>query len=98
LTVANYKPGDWIVYTKQKVSPAPGKRAQEVTPAAKGDTYSYVVDKFWVVANTLDNGKLLIKTRRGKVHEVDCQDPMLRKASWWEKILYKSRFPRLESP
>ena len=92
MSVDDFSVGDWVIYTKQKVSQSPGRRAQEVSPAKKGDTYSYVVDKFWIVADRHEDGKLMLKTRRGKQHTVDADDPMLRKASWWERILYASRF------
>lgn len=90
--VANYRPGDWVVYTKQKFSTSPGKRAQDVTPAEKGDSYTYVVDKFWVVAGISDEGQLRLRTRRGKEHLVDPADPMLRRAHWWERLIYAARF------
>jgi hypothetical protein len=92
LSVDDFAAGDWVIYTKQKVSQSPGRRAQEVSPAEKGDTYSYVVDKYWIVAEVQADGKLMLKTRRGKQHVVEPDDPMLRKASWWERILYASRF------
>jgi len=57
-----------------------------------GDGYSYNVDKFWVVARVLDDGRLLVVTRRGKEHVVDPGDPNLRRASWWERLKYQRRF------
>lgn len=92
MSAANYSQGDWVIYAKQKVSASPGKRAQEVSPAAKGDTYSYVVEKFWVVDEATSDGKLRLKTRRGKEHVVDVDDPLLRRPKWWEKLWYGNRF------
>ena len=87
-----YRKGAPVIYTKQKTSPSPGKRAAEITPASKGETYTYVVDKFWVVSDVLEDGTLLLRTRRGKEHHISPDDPMLRRATWWERMLYASRF------
>ncbi len=89
---SRFHAGDWVVYTKQKVSESPGKRAQEISAAEKGDSYTYVVDKYWTVSEALANGQLRLRTRRGKQHLVDSADPMLRRARWWEKLLYYRRF------
>ncbi|QDV26552.1 hypothetical protein [Aureliella helgolandensis] len=88
-----YQVGDWVVYTKQKVSPSPGRRAQDVAPAAKGELYSYIVEKYWTVCDVLEDGQVKLRTRRGKEHLVKPTDPMLRKASIFERILLRKRFP-----
>jgi hypothetical protein len=36
---------------------------------------------------------VLLATRRGKQHVVECSDPNLRHARWWEKLIYRDRFP-----
>ena len=93
-----YAVGDPVIYRLDKVSPRPGPRAIGVDPAPKGEFYSYQVDKFWVVAEIRDDGKLLLKTRRGKQHVVDRHDRRLRRPRWWERLLYRHRFPRLPTP
>jgi hypothetical protein len=90
-----YKPGDAVVYRKTKFSNHPGPRAKAVEPAAHGDDYNYEVDKFWVVVKTADDGKVVARTRRGKTHMIDPDDPNLRPAHWWERWLYGDRFPKL---
>ena len=55
-----------------------------------------VVDKFWIVGQVLENGRLLLKTRRGKKHVVDHGDPNLRRATLWDRIRYKARFDHLQ--
>src|SRR5271156_5579264 len=55
--------GDRIVYRKTKFSPLPGARAHHITASDKGENYTYLVDKYWVVADVLDDGRLLAKTR-----------------------------------
>ena len=90
------KRGDWVVYRKQKTSTSPGPRAKEVTAARRGDNYSYVVDKFWVVKQSLGDNQLVLVTRAGKQHAVLIDDPNLRLASWWERWIYKQRFQETE--
>lgn len=90
-----YQPGDPVIYRMSKFSRQPGPRARNVIPAAHGDDYHYLVDKFWIVAEVRDDETLLLRTRRGKEHVVRYDDPHLRHASWWERLLYRHRFPRL---
>ncbi len=87
-----YAPGDWVIYRKSKQSTTPGPRAQGVQASSKGEKYSYVVDKFWVVEAVLPGDKLLIRTRRGKVHQIDIRDENLRLANFLYRILYRGRF------
>lgn len=86
-----------MVYRKSKQSVLPGPRAQDVKPFEKGDGYSYVVEKFWVVAAVRDDGTLVLKTRRGKVHHVSPHDPALRRANWWQRFRHRARFEQIES-
>ena len=90
---SRFKPGDRVIFRKQKESHSPGPRAKRTSPAAKGDTYVYVVDKFWLVKSVDEQGHVQVMTRRGKAHIVNCDDPHLRTAKWWEKLIFASRFP-----
>lgn len=85
--------GEWVVYRKQKSSPAPGPRAKQIVPAAKGEAYHYLVDKYWVIRSIRDDGRLELQTRQGKVHVVEPDDFRLRRARWWERWLLADRFP-----
>ena len=69
-----YHRGDWVIYKKSKYSTQPGPRAKNVSPAQSGDKYAYTVDKFWVVADVLEDGRLVLRTRRGKEHTVGADD------------------------
>lgn len=91
------KPGDAVVYQISKVSTDPGPRAKDVHPAEFGETYRYLVDKYWTVAEVLPTGELVLVTRRGKRHVLSASDPCLRPARWWERLIYRSRFPDLSS-
>lgn len=90
-----FKAGDWVIYRKTKHSTHPGPRAQDVQPSENGDDYSYLVDKFWAVAETRDEQTLVLVTRTGKLHVVSVDDPHLRHANWWERFRYRQRFPKL---
>ena len=87
-----FQTGDWVVYRRTKFSKFPGKRAHDVTPQPRGESYSYVVDKLWVVAEVDHEGQLVLVTRRGKRHCVSAQDLNLRPANWWEKVRFRRRF------
>lgn len=92
-----YHPGDPVIFRMGKCTTHPGPRAKEVSPAPHGEYYRYVVDKFWVVARVLEDHNLVVRTRRGKEHLVRDSDPRLRRPSWWERLMYKDRFPRLDA-
>jgi hypothetical protein len=91
--VARLQPGDRVVYRKQKSSVSPGPRAKAVFASPKGEAYHYVVDKYWIVHQVFEDGSVEVRTRQGKVHRIDADDPRLRPATWWEKLLYSNRFP-----
>ena len=93
--IRNAVVGDRVVYSKDKVSVAPGPRATEVSPAPKGDEYSYLVDKYWVVKEVRDDGSLCLLTRRGKEHIIPADDVRLRRPNLWERLTKASRFPAL---
>ena len=88
-----YKPGEAVIYRVGKVSSRPGPRAIEVRPSAGGETYSYLVDKLWQVESVREDGKLLLRTRRGKHHVADPDAPGLRRPSLLERWRYRRRFP-----
>jgi hypothetical protein len=87
--------GDRIVYRKTKFSQQPGARAHHISASDKGENYSYLVDKYWVVTNVLEDGRLVAKTRRGKLNYVRRDDPNLRKAKLIESLFRRDLFPAL---
>lgn len=96
---ASFQPGDLVIYRKTKHSTHPGPRASNVHPAPHGETYSYTIDKFWLIEEVRDDGTLVATTRRGKKNTLRSDDPMLRRANWLEKLLHRSRFaPLKENP
>ena len=95
---AIYNPGEPIIYRLTKQSPRPGPRAENVSPSAHGDNYTYTVDKFWVVVERLGSGRILARTRGGKERILNEADPNLRHARRWERWLFKHRFPSHPDP
>ena len=93
LFMSRYTPGDPVIYRMPKLSARPGQRARDIRPQTQGEFYTYVVEKFWRIADIQDDGKLRLVTRRGKEHVVAADDPHLRKPRWWERMIYGSRFP-----
>jgi hypothetical protein len=90
---APFSPGDYVIYRKQKFSVHPGPHAKEIRPCPQGDSYSYEVDKFWVVVAVERTNKIIVCTRRGKRLAVDANDPALRRAGWLERFVFRRRFP-----
>jgi hypothetical protein len=92
---APFKVGDDVIYRKQKFSVHPGPHAREVNSAPNGDLYSYRVDKFWKVIALEGADQIVVRTRRGKQLTLNIHDPALRRAYWWERLLFRRRFPAL---
>lgn len=90
-----FKRGDLVIYAMSKRSPHPGPHARDIRPSSQGEDYGYVVDKFWVVESTTPDGYVMLGTRRGKHQFVKIGDRGLRRARWWERLLYRHRFPKL---
>lgn len=90
-----FKAGSPVIYCKAKYSGQPGPRARKVSPSRYGDTYSYCVEKLWLVLKYESPDKIVVKTRRGKILELDANDPNLRPASLLDRLRYAGRFPRL---
>jgi hypothetical protein len=90
---ARFRPGDVVVYRKQKSSVHPGRHARDIQPAEHGDFYSYSVEKFWRVVAVHPEGTLVVRTRKGKEHTVAVADPNLRGSHWWERLLFRRRLP-----
>jgi hypothetical protein len=85
-----------VVFCKLKASARPGPRARTVSPAPHGETYTYLVDKLWVVEEIVPDGNLVLRTRRGKRHIVAADDARMHPASWWERLRFWGRFPQIQ--
>ncbi len=72
--------------------------AKQVVPSLRGESYSYVLDKFWLVMGKADSGKLRVRTRRGREFQIDPDDRRLRAATWRERAVWRHKFPPLNPP
>jgi hypothetical protein len=97
LSVQRLRVGDKVVFAKEKASLSPGPRAKDVSPAAKGDEYSYIVEKYWLVKELMADDRVCLITRRGKEHVISMHDPRLRRANVWERLFLGGRFPKLDA-
>jgi hypothetical protein len=90
----SFKPGDCVIYRKQKFSVHPGPRARDIHPAPNGDFYTYSVPKLYRVVS-VEPTQVVVRTRRGRQRTLAAGDPGLRRAHWWEWLLLRDRFPTL---
>ena len=86
------KAGNFVMYQKEKTSTHPSLRAENVFPARHGDTYSYVIRKFWKVLQVFEDDTIEVETRRGKHRTLAYGDRRLRKAGLWQRLFFKDRF------
>lgn len=96
-TSNHWKAGDWAIYRKSKRGTVPGPRAFGVKPNAKGETYGYVVDKFWLVDTVHTDGTLTMRTARGKTHRIQADDPNLARPGWLARLRWGERFRMIET-
>jgi hypothetical protein len=93
-----FKPGDCVIYRKQKYSTHPGPKANSIWPTPCGEYYSYCVDKFYRVTSIHSDQTVVVVTRRGRQRTLGANDPALRRARFWERLLHRHRFPPLPAP
>jgi hypothetical protein len=91
--IKQFRPGDCVIYRKQKLSVHPGRHAQDIHPAPNGDTYTYCVLKFYRVVAVQANHTIIVRTRRGRERTLASADTALRRAHWWERLFFAGRFP-----
>lgn len=89
---SQWRVDDWAIYRKSKRSTHPGRRALRVKANTKGETYAYVVDKFWVVDEILDDGTIVLRTARGKRHHIAPDDRNLVRPNLWTRLRWTERF------
>ena len=90
---AHFRPGDYVIYRKQKLTTHPGRYAQDIHPAPNGDTYTYCVPKFYRVVAVQSDHTIVVRTRRGRQRTLVVSDAALRRAHWWERLFFADRFP-----
>ena len=93
---------DLVVYEKSKHGTHPGRRARDIRPASAGDTYRYLVTKYWIIERVPPSGRLTLRTPGGKRPEIERYDPSLRRATWlellWLMVWQRPRLRALRDP
>ncbi len=84
--------GSIVVFQAYKQNVRPGPRAKEIRPQTHGETVTYAVDKFWIVAEVADD-HILCLTRSGKAHRVESGE--VRKAGVLERFRQRDRVKAL---
>ena len=97
-STTEYKTGDVVIFRIVKRSSHPGRRAEGILPEPRGEDYLYEVNKYWLVSDKRQDGTVVLITRRGKQHIVHSDNPRLRPAKWWERVIYRRRFPNSTMP
>jgi len=93
---SDFQLGDLVIYLMTKQSAHPTLRAKTVAPSESGEDYRYLVEKFWIVCEITKEGELIVQTRRGKTRTISPEDPNLKRANWWQRWLYRGRFPTID--
>ena len=81
--------GDFVVYYE----PAP-RRPALVEPAGGGS--AHFTTHYLTVRESSKKGTLVLQAHSGQLIVTHNQNPDLRRARWWERLVHGSRFPRLE--
>lgn len=95
MTHTGFDTGDLVVYAKTKFGRRPGPRARSIWPVPQGEGYSYIVDKLWLVVGRRSDGRLVLRTPRGKLRVVAPDDSCLRRATLLERLRFRGRLASL---
>jgi hypothetical protein len=91
----SFRPGDCVIFSLHRRSTHPRLGAKEIQPERHGEGYLYLVDDFWLVTQSR-GAQVVVKTSRGRFHLLETDDTRLRLASWWQRLIFRHRFPKLE--
>jgi hypothetical protein len=64
--------------------------ARTITAADAAVVYHYMT-----VMESREKGTLVLLTQHGELHVTHNNNPSVRRASWWERLTSRDRFPRL---
>jgi hypothetical protein len=86
---------DLVIYHQPEASAHPAPGARDISPAERGELYTYVVDHFWRVECVNADGTIEAVGRSGRRHRLRQSDPALEKAGWWRRMLHRRLFAGL---
>ena len=84
--------GDLVIYRERKFGRQPAPHARNIAPSPKGDDYSYTVEKYLVVSEVSDDGTVIVTSASGTQLTISRDHPLLVRATWIQRLLYRSRF------
>ena len=88
-----FSTGEPVVY--EEVQQPTNAQIRQSAQLADSDD-SGVVYHFMTVMESREKGTLVLLTQSGKLHVTHNNNPNLRRASWWERLRYPNRFPRIK--
>lgn len=84
---------DFVIYHQPEAAVRPVPGARNISPAERGELYTYVVDRFWRVAQVNNDGTLDAIESSGRRHRLRQTDPALENAGWWSRTFQRRLFP-----
>ena len=88
-----FRAGAPIIYRAIATSAPLGREAHQVQVASKGEFYYYVTHKYWRVEEVRPDGIIVARSSLMEQYFLRPNDPNLRKASFFERLRYATRFP-----
>ncbi|MCA9194055.1 MAG: hypothetical protein KDB03_19925 [Planctomycetales bacterium] len=88
--------GEKVVFVRDKYATNPEPNAKNIIASRNGEGYFYHIVKYWRIIEIQDES-VVVRTRHGRTRQLRANDPRLRRAYWWETLVYASRFPACES-
>ncbi|MEM7473833.1 MAG: hypothetical protein AAF483_02515 [Planctomycetota bacterium] len=82
-----------VVYLHDRYSNQPPPKSKNVFATKKGEQYLFQVEKYWIISRILASNQIEARNRNGSTYVIDCDDPRLRKATWWELLFKSNAFP-----
>jgi hypothetical protein len=90
-----FRIGDCVVLREERRDTHPSRGARDVRPEPYGEGYRYVLEEYWRISEQ-HAGRLLLRAQWGETRLAEANDPHLHVVSWWERLIYRHRFPKPE--
>jgi hypothetical protein len=90
---SSFRVGDRVIFSLHRQDARPGRGAKTVRPEPNGEGYLYLVDNLWLVAETR-GAHVVVQTGRGRIHRLNATDARLHLAPWWQRLIFRNRWPR----
>jgi hypothetical protein len=88
--------GDCVIFDEVPQTASIESRSGGELDSATGEESAYIVQHYMTVRESSQKGTVVLQTKSGKMHVTLNTNPNLRRARWWERVLYRDRFPQLK--